>query len=380
MPPAPFRRPTRETLAAYGLTAGLFAAALGLEIAIARAGLGVNFLALSLAVAFTAWYAGFGPAVATIVLAALVGDAFILGPGTPFYQEPLSHAYTLIGFAAGWCGVCVIVRSVREQMARERESSTQAARATAQAHRIVQLTTALGHARTPSTVIETALHEPMHALVADAGMLLLIGDDATSAAIGRAIAYQPSVLDEQVHVPLLFASPVRDAVHRRVPVILESEEVWTREYPEVPADQRLTGYPATVAVPFIVGRRVAAVVRLDFAAARAFTSDDREYLTALAAHGAQALDRAWQYESAQRGRAEAEMLRARADAELVERQKTEQALRASETGFRALATRTARMHDLTAALSEAVTVNAVAGAVAISPNWRALSIVSLMWR
>jgi signal transduction histidine kinase len=47
----------------------------------------------------------------------------------------------------------------------------------------------------------------------------------------------------------------------------------------------------------------------------------------------------------------------------MQRQKTEQALRSSEMRYRALASRTTRLHDLTAALSEAVTVDAVAHAV-----------------
>ena len=78
---------------------------------------------------------------------------------------------------------------------------------------------------------------------------------------------------------------------------------------------------------------------------------------------AQALDRTWSHEAADRARADAESLKARADAELVERQKTEQALRASETRYRALATRTTRLHALTASLSEAASITAVTQAI-----------------
>ena len=70
-----------------------------------------------------------------------------------------------------------------------------------------------------------------------------------------------------------------------------------------------------------------------------------------------------QLESALRGRAEAEALQARADEELAERQKVELALRSSETRYRALAARTGRLHGLASALSEAVTMDAVARAV-----------------
>jgi signal transduction histidine kinase/CheY-like chemotaxis protein len=106
-----------------------------------------------------------------------------------------------------------------------------------------------------------------------------------------------------------------------------------------------------------------AVVKLDFRASRRFTADDREYLFSLGPRAAQALDRTWQYEYAQRARLDAESLRERADQELAERQKIERALRVSEGRFRALAARTSRMHDLTASLSEAVTLDAVGRAV-----------------
>src|SRR4029078_3940215 len=83
----------------------------------------------------------------------------------------------------------------------------------------------------------------------------------------------------------------------------------------------------------------------------------------ISARGSQALERTRQYESVERARVESETLRQRADAELAERQRTELALRASESQYRALASRTSRLHDLTAALSEAVTIDAVARAV-----------------
>ena len=83
----------------------------------------------------------------------------------------------------------------------------------------------------------------------------------------------------------------------------------------------------------------------------------------LCSRAAQALNRTWWYESVERARVDAEHLKARADAELVERHSTELALRASETRYRALATRTTRLHALTASLSEAVSVTAVAGVI-----------------
>jgi signal transduction histidine kinase/ActR/RegA family two-component response regulator len=106
-----------------------------------------------------------------------------------------------------------------------------------------------------------------------------------------------------------------------------------------------------------------AVVRLDFSEPRPFGPDDDAFLAQMATRASQALERTRQHEFAKRARAEAELLRRRADQEIDERLKIEQALRGSETRYRGLAARTSRLHALTTALSEAVTVAAVGRAV-----------------
>jgi len=355
-------RQRREIVAAYALACGLSGLALSLELLLGRAGSEFRFLAFSLSVALSAWYGGLGPGVLAILLAILASDYFLLGPGVFLGFDSNAQVYALTGFAVGWLAVCLGFHTTYQRLQRERDARHDAASAAAHSDRIAQLTAALGQARTSKGVIEASVQEPLKALRADAGMLLLVDEDRTSASIARAVAYKPNAREQQAPISLLIPSPVRDAVQRGVPVIPESLDTQHVDHPgltgNVPND-----YQATITVPLVVRRRVAAVVRLDFSATRPFTAQDREYVSILGPSAAQALDRAWQYESAQRARADAEALRERADQELVERQKTELALRASETRYRALATRTTRMHALTAALSEAVTVNAVAKAV-----------------
>ena len=357
----PSRRRRREIVAAYALACGLFGLALWIELLLGR-GPEFRFLPFSLSVALSAWYGGLGPGVLAILLAILAGDYFFLGPGVFLRFDSSDQVYALTGFAVGWLAVCLAFHATYRRMQSERHARHDAAQAAAQSDRIAQLTAALGQARTSAGVIEASIQESLKALRADAGMLLLIGEDRTSASIARAVAYKSNAREQQAPLSLLIQSPVRDAVQRGVPVIPESLDTQRPDHPGLTGNV-LNDYQATVTVPLVVRRRVVAVVRLDFSATRLFTAHDREYVAVLGPSAAHALDRAWQYESAQRGRAEAEALRERADQELVERQKTEQALRASETRYRALATRTARMHELTAALSEAVTVNAVARAV-----------------
>jgi signal transduction histidine kinase len=154
-----------------------------------------------------------------------------------------------------------------------------------------------------------------------------------------------------------------DAVARRAPVFLESRDRYLDEYGDAAAPLYPREYQGTVAIPLITSAGASAVLRLDFHGPRAFTADDQYLLGQLAPRAAQALDRTRQHEFAQRARAESELLRQRADQELDERLKIEQALRSSEVRYRSLAARTSRLHALTAALSEAVAVEAVARAV-----------------
>src|SRR5262249_27747652 len=156
--------------------------------------------------------------------------------------------------------------------------------------------------------------------------------------------------------------PLSDAVGRGAPVIFESRAARVAEYPAVAAIAD-DPFEAAVMVPLLIGSRVVAIVQLEFETPREFSADDREYLRVLATYAAQALDRAWQLEYAERARSEAEQLREQADEELAERRSMEHALRASETRYRGLAARTSRLHALSAALSEAVTTDAVARAV-----------------
>ena len=93
------------------------------------------------------------------------------------------------------------------------------------------------------------------------------------------------------------------------------------------------------------------------------SSDQREFLLSAARHTAQALAAGTLYETAERGRAEAEALRLHADGALRELQKAEEALRLSEARYRTLAARSNRLYGLSAGLSKALTLEALAAVI-----------------
>lgn len=321
------------------------------------------FITLGLAVATVALSGGFWLSVVAIATAALASDYFILGPGTLLSFGNPVEAVALAAFVGGWLVVCALLHRVHRRSRRASEACIAAQRTAAQATRVAQLTATLGRARSADGVIEASIQEPLHGLGADAAMLLLVNEDASAATVAHAVGYDSDLRVPDVAASLSTAGPIRDTVRRAAPVILESPHARAMEYAGL-TDQKATNtYGATATVPLIVRGRVAAVIEVDFREARAFSQNDHEYLDTLAVHTGYALERTWEQESTRRARIEAEELRERADQELAHRQTIEQALRASETRYRALATRTTRLHAFTAALSEAVTMRGVTTAI-----------------
>jgi signal transduction histidine kinase/ActR/RegA family two-component response regulator len=315
-----------------------------------------------MSIAVSAWYGGVGPGMLALLLSAIAIDYIVIEPGTFLRFSSRGQAALFACYIAGWLGFCLLTEQTVRRLQRDKILRISAQRAARHSDRLAQMTTALGQARTPSAVIEAAVQEPLHSLDADAGVVLLIRNDGSTADVARAVGHRQDVAELPATMSLADKSPIHDAIGRGAPVMVESRAA-TSEYRDAEGLLNSGIFQALAVVPLVIGSRVVAVVQLEFFHPRTFPSDDRDYLFTLGARAAQALDRTWQYESAQRERAEAEALRARADQELDGRQQTEMALRTSETRYRTLAARTNRLHGLTAALSEAVTLKAVAQAV-----------------
>jgi signal transduction histidine kinase len=323
----------------------------------------LSLVPLSLAVALSAWIGGLATGLFALALAAVALDLIVIDPGSLLRFGSAASAVGYTAFIAAWLLFCAIAESLHRRMRLERELRRSAERAAWQADRVAQLSAALAQARTPAAAIESALQEPLHALEADAGMMLLTTPDGSRAEVARAIGYPQRA--EWAAVLLTQKSPASDAAGRGALVFVPTAAARASEYANQPHAQSDARFESTIAVPLMIGSRVAAIAQFEFLRARAMSDADREYLEIFSTRAAQALDRTWQYEYALRARAEAETHRARADQEITERQNMEIALRASEARGRALAARTSRLHGLTAALSESVTLAAVAKAVVL---------------
>jgi PAS domain S-box-containing protein len=159
--------------------------------------------------------------------------------------------------------------------------------------RLQRASAALTGALSRSQVAEVVLAEATAELLADRGLLLVAGpgavriaasrglDDASLAAVAQAWAQER---------PL----PARTAWTTGEPVWLETSEQLA-EHPDLAEVE--PGTAAQCAVPLPVAGHLAGVLVLGFREARAFSEDERAFLTALAAVGAQAVERADLYDA-----------------------------------------------------------------------------------
>jgi len=125
----------------------------------------------------------------------------------------------------------------------------------------------------------------------------------------------------------------------------------------------LKQHDASVMIPLAVSGHTLGVVALGFNEPRVFESRECQCLLETGHLTAQALERARAYDRAEQARADGEAYRVRAEAEIRERRRAEAAHQESEARYRTLAARTHRLYSLSAALSEAVTLDAVARTV-----------------
>ena len=283
--------------------------------------------------------------------------------GSMLSAAGLSFASALAAFIAVCTFAALLGAWVLRTIKRERSARVAAERAAAQSHRLAQTNAAFGHAATSTDAIATAIHEPLHWLRAGSGVFFLLSDDRRNLTVARAVGYQLDRRESWTIDQWGKDSPYNESLRRLAPVVIKSAAGRPEEYEAWSSGGPWKSHEASLVLPIAADRQVIGFLQIDFDEPREFSADDHEYIHMLCSRTAQTLQRMWWYESVDQARVDAESLKERADVELAERQKTEVALRASETRYRALATRTTRLHALTAGLSEAASVVAVTRAI-----------------
>src|SRR5438067_1072367 len=210
-------RPAAWRFAAYAVSVPAVALSVWIGLLAAHANVKeISLTPLEVAIALIAWYGGLGPGLFTLIQSAVAIDFFFIEPGTLFRLTGGAQAAAFSALIAGWLLVCLVAGFVFRRMHRDRQQRIVAQTASFQANRVAQLTAALAQARTPRSAIEAAVQEPLHALKADAGMLLLTSRDGATAEVARAVAHPHG--NHKSTVTLSEKDPISDAVGRGAPV------------------------------------------------------------------------------------------------------------------------------------------------------------------
>ena len=191
-------------------------------------------------------------------------------------------------------------------LAREQAARAAAERAVDRIARLQTVTSALAEALTFSQVAEVVVSHGLNALEAQAGSVALLDEDAAEFELIGARGYPPELVNAWQRFPVSMSVPIADAVRNRETVLINSVEEWRARYPESKIARSVNGDRAIAAIPLIVEGRALGAMGLSFEGTHLFTSDEREFMQALAGQCAQALDRARLYEAERRARAATE--------------------------------------------------------------------------
>jgi serine phosphatase RsbU (regulator of sigma subunit) len=154
-----------------------------------------------------------------------------------------------------------------------------------------QLTGELLGAATPSEIGRFAVTTAAALLGADAAGAYT-RTDADTLQVLHAAGWPDQTTRRFERIALRRGRPLSDAVLDRAPVWLEDAAQWRARYPEMAPVGTSGDIQATACLPLRVEDRDVGAVVFSFSETRAFTPDERDYLQAVAALCAQALDRA----------------------------------------------------------------------------------------
>jgi len=259
--------------------------------------------------------------------------------------------------------VALVFRRLQRQYVNEREGRIAAEHALTRASELESLARSLSRAQTTVDVVNVSLSMLRAATGADAGAVALVSADGSRLEVVQAIGYSDGPAVMRYRVPLTAKTVLTQAVQRRVPAVIPTRPAGQIDAPDVTDEPTLEGEAAMV-LPLLRSGHAIGAVALNFPQPRAENIDEPSpFLMSAVQLTVQALDRAARYERAENARQDLEAYRARAEHELLERERAEQAFRESEARYRVLAARTSRLYTLSAGLSEAITLEAVAKAV-----------------
>ncbi|WP_284349972.1 ATP-binding protein [Roseisolibacter agri] len=208
-------------------------------------------------------------------------------------------------FLMGFADQCALAVARSRLVEAERAARARAERALAHTQRLQRLTAELARVPTPQEVAEVVLREGTAAVGAATGSVSLLGPDGDTMTTVASIGWAGRGLWERYSLAAS-GSPGLEALRSRVPVFVATPQELAARFPAAAASAAAAGLQATAVLPLAIGGRAQGYVSLSWSAPHAVTDEERALLEAIAAQGAQALERARLLEAERVARAEAD--------------------------------------------------------------------------
>jgi len=256
--------------------------------------------------------------------------------------------------------ICLALRRFRRSLVGERSRRLEAEVALERTSAFEALLRALSKAQTRAEVGHACLSELLPAASIASGVVAAVSEDDRELRVLTAMGYADSESAARYTVTLASKTVLTEVVRRQKPLAFSSRKLRSARLGDLTIDPILDEAEAAIVLPLLVTGRTIGVIVLTQPHVAAPDWAEGELLVGAATRVAAALDRATRFERAERARADSDAFRIQAKIEIRERERAEAALRESEARYRALAARTTRLYTLSAGLSEAVTLAAVA--------------------
>jgi signal transduction histidine kinase/ActR/RegA family two-component response regulator len=166
-------------------------------------------------------------------------------------------------------------------------------------HGLLELTSRLSEPLPADEVVRVVVDQAQTAVGAVTALMWTVEDPPTHARLVGASGHGPGVWDAYARIPLQAWLPMGDAILRCEPLFFESRADFRSRYEIAEKQVRISEQFSELSyacLPLVVHGRAVGGVSLVFPHPRTFDDDERMFLTVLAHHAAQALERATLFE------------------------------------------------------------------------------------
>jgi signal transduction histidine kinase/ActR/RegA family two-component response regulator len=179
-------------------------------------------------------------------------------------------------------------------------------------HGLLGLTSRLSEPMPADEVVRVVVDQAQMAVGAVTALMWTVEDPPTHAKLAGASGHGPGVWDRYARIPLEPWLPMGDAMLRCEPLFFESRADFGSRYQTAEKQPRVSEQFSELSyacLPLVVHGRAVGGVSLVFPHARTFDDDERMFLTVLAHHAAQALERATLFEREKKAQERLESLK-----------------------------------------------------------------------